>query len=347
MDTTVLTIVANHQRLLRERLRLFLQPLHPDLQKDVIAALESPGKLLAPSRWKIEHEGKGSDVPSGIWSILTVVIAQLVAPDIDLLFASSVALSVECCICAGDLLDDVEDEDRTDIVQQLGAARTLNVSTALLVLSQEILFSLVDQGVPGDRVLALSRIMQDTLLIATAGQHRDLLAEQSAFDTYTLERCIDITAMKSGALMSLPFHLGALCAGADEQMCRKFAELGRLLGIAAQLDNDCRDLYYTCHERFAPIDLSGGGASTKAAYTDLARRKKTLPIVLAMQADTSSRPATHNDGQAIGIDIHAINEGIVAAHGICLLYQERVHDCLQEIAIQYPPSPVLRLLLQL
>ena len=59
------------------------------------------------------------------WPLLTLLVAQTIAPEIDLVSASSVAVAIECFICALDLLDDVEDDDQTPIVQSLGIARTL------------------------------------------------------------------------------------------------------------------------------------------------------------------------------------------------------------------------------
>jgi len=43
--------------------------------------------------------------------------------------------------------------------------------------------------------------------------------------------------------------------------------------------------------------------------------------------------------------LRVLNEGILAAWDICLLYRERARDCLQKIEGQHPISPTLRLLL--
>ena len=114
---------AAQQNLLVERLQLCLATLQGDLRADVARALEAEGKLLT-----LQGE-RASSTPSsqivGSWPLLTLLVAQTIAPEIDLVSASSVAVAIECFICALDLLDDVEDDDQTPIVQSLGIARTL------------------------------------------------------------------------------------------------------------------------------------------------------------------------------------------------------------------------------
>ena len=134
--------------MLRERLHHLLAALHPVLHADAARALEGEGKLLSPSHTDLHPpDTQKSALLAGIWPLLTLFVAQSISPDVDLLLASSVAVAVECYVCAIDLLDDVMDEDQTTTLQALGIARTLNVSTALLVLAQQSILSLSRQGV--------------------------------------------------------------------------------------------------------------------------------------------------------------------------------------------------------
>src|SRR5205823_14343293 len=108
--------------------------------------------------------------PDGSWALLTMLVARHIDPDIDLLCVSSVAIAVECFVCALDLLDDVEDEDEVPSIQALGVARALNVATALLMLAQQAILSLSQQAVPPRRILTLLETLEASALIATAGQ---------------------------------------------------------------------------------------------------------------------------------------------------------------------------------
>ena len=336
-------LFAAHQHVLRERLLLLLAPLHPALRVDVVRALEEEGKLLAKS-----PAHAIAVRPDGSWALLTMLVAQHIDPDIDLLCVSDVAIAIECFVCALDLLDDVEDEDQTPSIQVLGVARALNVATALMMLAQRAISSLSQQAVSPWRILSLLDTLQASALNAAAGQHRDLLAEQRSAQELTLEECIEIAASKAGALMRLACRLGALCAGTDEVMCEHFSELGELLGIAHQLDNDAHDLYYLLQSETSAVPPTKAENITRSIKTDLVRQKKTLPVVLAARVNSFLQKASAVvDKEEKEEHLRALHEGIIATWGICLLYRERASDRLRMIEDQRPLAPALRFLLDL
>jgi geranylgeranyl diphosphate synthase, type I len=331
---------AAQQNLLRERLILILPTLHPLLRSDVQHVLEGQGKLLFQSQ-----ANEVSAHPAGSWALLPLLIAQYIDPTMNSAALSSVGVAVECFVCALDLLDDVEDEDQTPITQELGVARTLNVSTTLLMMAQQALLSLAQQGIPIERVLRLLDALQSSALHATAGQHRDLLAEQRSARDMTEEECIEIAAGKAGAIMRLACLIGALLAGADETLCIHFSEMGELLGVAHQLDNDSHDLYYLLQGQSSPVDAASAGIIMGNVKSNLARGKKTLPVVLA-----ASGERMFQENEVIGDERSeeynaALHEGIITTWGICLLYRERARDRLQKIESWKPVAPPLRSLL--
>jgi geranylgeranyl pyrophosphate synthase len=333
---------AVQQNILIERLTFFLAALPPVLRADVELALKEEGKLL--SRPQTSTTLPHTNLPAGSWSLLTLLVAQYVSPDIDVRWASSVAIAIECFICALDLLDDIEDNDQTPIVQALGEARVLNVSTVLLALTQDSILSLSQLNASAERIVQLLQILQKATIAATGGQHRDLLAEQRSAQDLTYEECIEIAAGKAGSLMSLACRLGAACAGADDNTYKQLAELGEMLGIAQQLDNDCHDLYDLIQDY---ISVSETVSTTKSGKTDLVRKKKTLPIVFAASRDTTLHENAWIADEKIEEHHKAIQEGIITTWGICLLYRERARDRLQEIDTQQPITPLLRELLGL
>ncbi|SRR6266446_3366963 len=327
---------AAQQHHLRERLRHFLAILHPVLHVDVVTALEAEGKLLSHAATSVDSP------PAGLWPLLTLLVAQSISPDMNPICAGNVAVAVECFVCAIDLLDDVIDEDQTSTLQALGVARTLNVSTALLTLAQQAILSLSQQNVAPELILRLLTTLQESALMTTAGQHWDVLVEQRPAQSFTQEECIEIAAAKAGSIMRLACRLGALCAGADDVLCEQFSELGELLGIAHQLDNDSHDLYYLLQGDTSAL---GSAQAERNVKTDLVRGKKTLPVVLAANMpgilQSSSSPA---DEEKEG-HLRALQQGVITTWGICLLYRERARDRLQEIEAQKPVAPLLHLLL--
>ena len=339
-DASQNTPFTVHQRLLRERFIPFLQALHPLLQRDVRRALSERGKLLAPDGPNV-HGKPSSARPSGAWSLLTLLVALHIDANTDLTRACNAALALECFICALDLLDDIEDEDQTPIVRELGPACVLNTSTTLLMLAQRILLALPTTTTASTLILSLLDTLQDAALRATAGQHRDLLAEQRAANDMTQEECIEIATGKAGALMELACRMGTLCAGADQHMSKLFSHLGLLLGIAHQLDNDSHDLYDSLQFQGSAIIKEETETVAGSIKSDLLRGKKTLPVVLAAQSSSSSSRKERTEEEYR----QALHEGIITTWGISLLYRERASSCLQEIEAHRPVAASLRLLL--
>lgn len=339
------SLFAAQQNMLRGRLHRLLALLHPELYNDVVLALEGAGKLLSRSDTGINPLSPA--LTAGVWPLLTLFIAQYISPAIDPEYVSCVAVAVECFVCALDLLDDVEDEDQTPIVRAIGVPRVLNVSTALLTLAQHGILSLSKQDIAPALILRLLETFQEASLKAIAGQHRDLLAEQRLAQELTQEECIEIAAGKAGSIMRLVCRLGALCAGADDTLCDQFSEVGELLGVAHQLDNDCHDLYYLLQDESSAILSEEVVDTRKSGKTDLVRGKKTLPVVLAAKTSTPLQETWGNANEENRQYLQALQEGIITTWGICLLYRERARDHLQKIEVQKPMLPALHVLLGL
>lgn len=327
-------VLEEERRLLSERLLNYLAQVHSVLREDIVVALAAEGKILR----------QPAETLDGRWALLPFCLARELCADVDVGHACAMGLAMECVICATDLLDDVMDEDETSLIQQLGTARALNVALALTSLVQRILLSLAEQGFPAAQLTRVLDAVQRSLLLASGGQQRDLLAERRAACELTREECIEIAAAKAGALLSLACQLGALCAEGEERQIKACAEMGRLLGIAAQLDNDAHDLFHL----LLPL-----GQFARSQKSDLARGKKTLPVVLAAHSlraarglsgreiDSILREVAALEGEEKEIAVSALREGILATWGVALLYRERARDRLRVILQDRPASPAL------
>src|SRR5260370_14974278 len=184
---------AAQQHLLSERLNFLLTAVHPALYADVVTACQEEGKLLYQPPPGVINSGTRRR--AGIWSLLPLLVEQHISPDIDPIYASSIAVAVECFCAAFDFLDDLEDEDQTPIMQELGAARLLNVTTVLLTLAQQALLSLSDLGVDPVNILSLLNTLQESALGITPGQHRLLLPEHRPPLDFTPAACSPTAAV--------------------------------------------------------------------------------------------------------------------------------------------------------
>ncbi|MEO8972939.1 MAG: polyprenyl synthetase family protein [Ktedonobacteraceae bacterium] len=327
------SLFAVHQAFLSARLLDLIAQLPPELRTDVARALHEPGKLL-------DINSPGSSLPAGAWSLLTFLVAEHVAPSFDRLQAATTAVAIECFLCALDLFDDVEDGDRTPVLEALGTARANNTATVLFTLTFQALRSLSEQGLALERVYEMLKTLEDAALKAMVGQHRDILSEKRPVESYTQTEGEEIAAQKAGSLMQLACVMGALCGGASGAQRELFAALGMAFGIAQQLDNDAHGL----QSELAALKPQSNGFMVSAKKTDLARGKKTLPVILACHI-FSQESTSVSDSEKQGLSEQALASGILATWGLSLYYRECAGDCLRRIEAQSPIAPALRSLL--
>lgn len=106
------------------------------------------------------------------------------------------------------------------------------------------------------------------------GQYGDLAFEQR--EDVTLPECLAMVGGKTAALLECSCALGALLAGADARRVDAVRGYGRALGVAFQVVDDL-------------LGIWGDPAVTgKPVGADLARRKKSLPVVAALTSGTEA-----------------------------------------------------------
>lgn len=167
--------------------------------------------------------------------------------------------------------DDIEDGDierhhRPTLWASYGVPLAINAGDSLFAQAHRVL----DAGIASlspQRALLARRIFDDASLKMIEAQHADLDLETAA--VVQLEAYVEMTAGKTGALLGASLALGAVFAGASEPDVELLSEAGVMAGIAFQAVDDA---------------LAFWGDSTrtgKATGNDLARGKKSLPVVLA------------------------------------------------------------------
>ncbi|MFY2563096.1 polyprenyl synthetase family protein [Corallococcus terminator] len=116
------------------------------------------------------------------------------------------------------------------------------------------------------------KILTTTLMQLCVGQSADLDFEQRT--DVSLAECRVMPAGKTGALLACACELGALAGGADARGCALLAEFGMHLGLSFQFADDVLNIW-------GDPTVTG-----KPVYSDLARRKKSLPVVAALTSGT-------------------------------------------------------------
>jgi len=175
------------------------------------------------------------------------------------------------------LHDEIQDHDRVrhhrpTVWTIWGEAQAINAGDALLALARLAVL----QVTPGDETPALlsARALDELTLEMVEGQVMDLEFEET-FDV-DVAAYLTMIEKKTGALFDCSLRLGALAAGASQDVADRLGRSGRLMGLAFQIRDDM-------------LGIWGSQTQTgKAVAADIRRRKKTLPIVYALSLSGES-----------------------------------------------------------
>lgn len=167
--------------------------------------------------------------------------------------------------------DDIQDgshfrRHRRTVWDIWGEAQAINAGDGMLVLAQLALAE--DPEAEPIKIVRGLRSMNRACQLLCEGQHLDMDYERRPI--VSIEDYYQMIGRKTAALLETSCFLGALYAGAGEAALEAYSSFGRQLGLAFQI----RDDY---------LGIWGDPSQTgKSAATDVASKKKSLPILYAM-----------------------------------------------------------------
>lgn len=188
--------------------------------------------------------------------------------------ALPVAAAVELLHNFSLIHDDVEDKSptrrhRPTVWAQWGVPQAVNAGDAMFTLARLALHGLGSQPISPALAMDACMIFDRACLRLTEGQYLDMSFE-SRLDV-TVDEYLAMIEGKTAALLSASLELGALVGGADQATRRRLAEFGLHLGLAFQIQDDI-------------LGIWGDEAVTgKSAASDILTRKKSLPVVYALE----------------------------------------------------------------
>jgi geranylgeranyl diphosphate synthase type I len=221
------------------------------------------------------------------------------------------------------LHDDIEDNSttrrhRTTVWKIWGEPQAINAGDGMFALAHLALQRLSEKGLPYDRVLAAGQIFDQTCLALTEGQYLDMSFEDRL--DVDVDQYLAMIRRKTAALLSCSTRLGALLGSGDAGLATLYAHFGENLGLAFQIEDDILGIW-------GEEKVTG-----KPQAADIRQRKKSLPIVYALQKELSlpvSKQRLHQVYRQQVIDEEAIKVvlGSLQALG--------AHQCAQQMALDY------------
>ena len=170
--------------------------------------------------------------------------------------------------------DDVEDDSptrrhRPTVWALWGVPQAINAGDAMFTLARLALHGLSGRAISAAVAMDACTVFDYACLRLTEGQYLDMSFE-GRLDV-TVDEYLAMIEGKTAALLSASLELGALVGGADGTTRRHLAEFGRSLGLAFQMEDDI-------------LGIWGDEAVTgKSAASDIVTRKKSLPVVYALE----------------------------------------------------------------
>jgi geranylgeranyl diphosphate synthase type I len=191
------------------------------------------------------------------------------------------------------LHDDIQDNSplrrgRPTVWRLWGAPQAINAGDALFTLAHLAVLELGARGLPAAIALEVLGDFDRTCLALTQGQHLDMAFERRV--RVTEAEYLTMIEGKTAALVSACARMGGRVAGAETERVEHLTQYGRHLGLAFQIHDDW-------------LGIWGDPAVTgKSVASDLEARKKSLPVVFALERSDDfvkayARP--HLDGESV------------------------------------------------
>ena len=178
--------------------------------------------------------------------------------------------------------DDIEDNGterrhRPALWTVWGKPQAINTGDTLFTLSRMALHRLREEGFDDARILRLMRLYDETCLALCEGQFMDIWTSEHD-EWQSVDYYFDLIGRKTASLIAGSAEAGAILATEDEQVISAYRGFGWALGLAFQLNDDV-------------LGIWGDEAQTGKETSDIATRKKTLPLIYALAEATGEDQA--------------------------------------------------------
>jgi geranylgeranyl diphosphate synthase type I len=220
-----------------------------------------------------DEDGDPCNRESGksIRSVLCLLSCQAVGGETSKLIPAAAA--VELIHSFSLIHDDIEDAScerhhRPTVWRLWGQSQAINAGDAMFTLAYLALVKLKGKGIADEKIVSSAKMLSRACLDLCEGQYLDVEYEKRL--DISVDDYLDMAGKKTAALFAVATSLGAYLGGKDGRLVEVFHVFGRELGVAYQI---CDDI----------LGIWGAEESTGKSSGDISQRKKTLPVVYALE----------------------------------------------------------------
>ncbi len=189
--------------------------------------------------------------------------------------AVPVAASLELTHRTSLIFDDIQDNgaernNRPSVQALWGPDQAINAGLAMSAMARLALMEDIPITDPYGilRERACWRVLEEAVIALCYGQYLDI--QLSSHNKVSLTEYVAMVEGKTGALFGAACETGAIVAGANLEVQSLARKLGITLGVAFQMHDDY-------------LGIWGNEAEVGKTANDLTERKRSLPVVLAME----------------------------------------------------------------
>ncbi len=169
--------------------------------------------------------------------------------------------------------DDIEDGDekrrhRDTLWKLWGVPQAINTGDAMDIVANLSLLQL-NGAIKPEVMVDIVRLFNETVIELCEGQYLDMDFQNR--DDVGVDEYITMISGKTAALIEASTAIGAMVASDDAAIVGRFKTFGRKIGIAFQIRDDILGIW-------GNPDNTG-----KSAKNDIRNKKKTLPVLFAME----------------------------------------------------------------
>jgi geranylgeranyl diphosphate synthase, type I len=222
------------------------------------------GKLLRPTLLLLAYEAAGA------WKLGSTDLTDTMHIQRALPAAVAVELTHNFTLIHDDIEDgDIERRHRLTLWKLWGVPQAINTGDGMFALSRKALWDMLEHGVESALIVRLGAIFDRTVQTIAEGQYLDLSFETRQDVSVTMY--VDMISRKTAALMSGAAEMGALLGTRDQETIKRLRIFGLAIGLAFQVRDDMLGIWASSSEL------------GKTAAGDIYRRKKSLPILHALE----------------------------------------------------------------
>ena len=244
-ELTALGILSRTKTLVQPALEAATQRLSLELQPLVSHHLSAGGKYVRACLALLSASAAGADEHVGLVGALAIEFVH------------------NFSLIHDDIIDnDVTRRHEPTVWAKYGVGPAIIAGDALSTLAFQLLLE-----EPTVEHVRAARRLADAIQAMVVGQAQDIASEHQL--SLSVEECLHMEAGKTGALLACAASIGAVLAGANDDVVNALSEYGDHLGLAFQATADVLGVW-------GEPSITG-----KPVGNDLRLRKKTLPISIA------------------------------------------------------------------